>query len=56
MELPAFGVAFLADVLLHREFLLCVARKNGKSAIVAVFILALLSGPLRRAGCQRCDL
>ena len=50
MELPDFGVAFLRDVLLHRESLLCVGRKNGKSAIVAAFILALLAGPLRRPG------
>ena len=50
MELPDFGVAFLRDVLLHREALLCVARKNAKSATIAVFILALLAGPLRRPG------
>ena len=47
MELPDYGVSFLADVFTHRESLLCVARKNSKSAIVAVLLLGLhLTGPL----------
>ena len=50
MELPAYGVNFLRDALSHRESLFCVARKNGKSAIVAVLALAYLVGPLRRGG------
>lgn len=50
LVLPAFGVRFLRDALSHRESLLCVARKNAKSAIIAVFLLAHLAGPLRRAG------
>ena len=52
MELPEYGVAFLRDVF-HpgvREGLLCCARKNSKSAIVAVWLLAHLVGPLRRFG------
>ena len=50
LVLPDFGVAFLRDVFLHREALLCIGRKNAKSAIVAVLLLAHLAGPLRRAG------
>ena len=50
LVLPAFGVKFLRDVFSHRESLLCIARKNAKSAIVAVLLLAHLVGPLRRAG------
>ena len=52
LVLPDFGVAFLADVFLHhtREALLCIARKNAKSAIVAVLLLAFLAGPVRRRG------
>ena len=52
MVLPEFGVDFLRDALAPgcREALLCVARKNAKSAIVAVLLLAHLCGPLRQAG------
>ena len=50
LVLPAFGVKFLRDVFSHRESLMCIARKNAKSAIVAVLLLAHLVGPLRRAG------
>ena len=50
LVLPDFGVRFLRDVFEHRESLLCIARKNAKSAIVAVLLLAHLVGPLRRAG------
>ena len=49
-ELPAFLVAFLSDALTHRESLLCIARKNAKSAAAAVLLLAYLVGPLRRPG------
>ena len=49
-DLPEFGIRFIRDALTHRESLLCVARKNGKSAIVAAFLLARLTGPLRTAG------
>ena len=55
LVLPAFGVGFLRDVFAHRESLLCIARKNAKSAIVAVLVLAHLAGPLRRAG-WRCGV
>ena len=44
--LPDYGEAFLRDALTARESLLCLGRKNAKSAIVAVFLLARLVGPL----------
>jgi len=52
MELPPFGVEFLRDALASdcREALLSVARKNAKSAIVAVYIRGALVGPLRQRG------
>ena len=50
MVLPAYGVAFLADALTHRESLLCLGRKNAKSAVIAVYLLARLIGPLRTGG------
>ena len=54
MELPTFAVDWLARALAPgiREAGLFVARKNGKSAVVAVLLLACLTGdgPLRRAG------
>ena len=50
LTLPEYGVRFLRDVFDHRESALIIARKNAKSAIVAVLLLAHLVGPLRRAG------
>ena len=50
MSLPAYGVEFVRDALVHRESLLCMARKNSKSGIVAVLCLGLLAGPLKRPG------
>ena len=50
LTLPPFGVAFLRDALAARESLLCVARKNAKSAIIAVYLLGRLAGPLRSPG------
>ena len=54
MALPAFAVDWLREALAPgvREAGLFVARKNAKSAVVAVLLLACLSGdgPLRRAG------
>ena len=50
MTLPDYGVDFLRDVFTHRESILCLARKNAKSAIVAVLLLAHLVGPVRRLG------
>ena len=47
MVLPEYGVGFLRDVFRPgvREGLLCLARKNAKSAVVAVWLLAHLCGP-----------
>ena len=50
MLIPDYGEAFLRDALTHRESLLCMARKNAKSAIAAVLVLGYLAGPLRAAG------
>ena len=50
LTLPAFAEAFLVDALTYPESLLCVARKNAKSAICAVLALGFLAGPLRRTG------
>ena len=50
MVVPDFGAAFVADVFEHTESLLCIGRKNAKSAIVAVLLLAHLAGPVRREG------
>ncbi len=48
--LPDYGRAFIADALTHRESLLCLGRKNAKSAIVGAYLLARLAGPLRFEG------
>ena len=50
LTLPDYGLDFIQDALTHRESLLCIGRKNGKSAIVAAYLLARLVGPLRTAG------
>ena len=52
MALPEFGRMFFRDALRPEinEALLCVARKNAKSAIVAAYLLARLAGPLRVQG------
>ena len=50
MVLPGFAVSFLRDAVRHRESLLCLARKNAKSAIVAVYLLARMVGPLHTPG------
>ena len=54
MVLPDFAVRFFRDALCEgiREAALFCARKNGKSAILAVLVLAHLAhdGPLRRRG------
>ena len=57
MKLPEYGISFLRDVFRPgiREGLLCVARKNAKSSVVAVWLLAHLVGPLRRFG-WRCGV
>ena len=52
LALPEFGVDFLRDVFTHRESCLLVARKNAKSSIIAILLLAYLAenGPLRCPG------
>lgn len=52
MVLPDFAYRWLAEALVPDVFDagLFVSRKNGKSAIVAVLLLACLVGPLRIAG------
>ena len=52
MVLPDYGLRFLRDVLdpETREGLLCTARKNSKTGVIAMFVLSLLAGPLRRPG------
>ena len=50
MVVPGYGLNFLRNALKHRYSLLSVARKNGKSAIIAVYLLARLCGPLRFEG------
>ena len=44
--LPDYLVAFLNDAATHSESLLCIARKNAKSAAIAVYALCRLCGPL----------
>ena len=50
--IPEYGRLFLQDALADdcHEAALVISRKNAKSAIVAVLLLAYLVGPLRRAG------
>ena len=52
MVLPEYVRAFLADALqpATHEALLCTARKNSKTGGIAMFLLGLMVGPLRRAG------
>ncbi|MCY4469457.1 MAG: terminase large subunit [Thiotrichales bacterium] len=50
LSLPDYGESFLRDALRARESLLCLGRKNAKSAIVAVFLLGRLVGPIAFPG------
>ena len=50
MALPEFAVSFLRDGWGAHESALAVARKNSKSACLAVLALGFLAGPLRIAG------
>ena len=50
MKLPEYAENFLRMSWGSHESALSVARKNGKSAIVAVLVLGYLCGPLRVAG------
>ena len=53
--LPDYLAAFIGDALAYPESCLCIARKNAKSAAVAVLVLAHLAGPLRTPG-WRCGI
>ena len=50
MTIPPFAVDFLRASWAAHESALCVARKNAKSAICAVLVLAHLCGPVRVDG------
>ena len=52
MVMPEYVKRFLAAVLQPqvKEGLLCTARKNSKTGGIAMFVLGLLVGPLRRPG------
>ena len=54
-RLQSWQTDIVHDALTHRETLLCCGRKNAKSALVAVLVLAHLAGPLRRPG-WRCGV
>ena len=54
-RLPEWQISIVNDVLNNRETMLCCGRKNGKSALLAVFVLAHLCGPLRQNG-WRCGV
>lgn len=45
LVLPEFAISFLAEAVKHRISLLSTARKNAKSAIIAVYALAKLCPP-----------
>ena len=57
MAIPPYGEAFIRDALDPgcRDSLLCMGRKSGKTAIIAILVLGHLVGPLRRRG-WRCAL
>ena len=52
MDLPPFVDLFLRDALADgvTESLLCTARKNSKTGSLAMLVLGMLAGPLRRPG------
>ena len=50
MTLPPWATRFIRDAMEHRESLLCMARKNAKSAVTAIYLLGRLTGPLAVAG------
>ena len=50
LELPDYGIDFLRGAIAARESLLSIGRKNAKSAIVAVYALGRLVGPLAVSG------
>ena len=53
--LEPWQLAIVDDCLTHAETLFCSARKNAKSALIAVIVLGHLVGPLRRSG-WRCGV
>ena len=57
MTLPDYGEKFIRDALAKdcKDSLLCMGRKSGKTAIIAILVLGHLVGPLRRRG-WRCAL
>ena len=52
LVIPEYGRLFLRDALAGgtHEAALVIARKNAKSAIVAVLVLGYIAGPLKRPG------
>ena len=50
LVLAPWQVAIVDDALTHAETMACMARKNGKSGLIAALALAHLVGPLRRDG------
>ena len=52
LVIPEYGRLFLRDALAGgtHEAALVIARKNAKSAIVAVLVLGFMAGPLKRPG------
>ena len=50
LVLPDYGVSFLRDAMAAPESLLSIGRKNAKSAVVGVYLLGRLVGPLRMDG------
>ena len=54
MSLPDFAIDFLTRSWSSHESALCVARKNGKSAVIAILVLGYLVGPLRQPGWRGC--
>ena len=49
-DLPAYAVDFFREALPVRESLMCIARKNAKSAFFAAYILWRLVGPGKYSG------
>ena len=47
MELPSYCVEFIRDALTHRESLLCLGRKNSKSAAAIAVYLSGEAGRVR---------
>ena len=52
MRLPSYATTWLRESLAPgcRESLLCMARKNAKSSVCAIYALSTVCGPLKRPG------